>query len=128
MSDKIIRKFATGSGIGAGIGMVISSIIIIMIAAVLAVANIPAMLIAPSTVFAIAVGSFCGGFASSRICGEKGMISGMISGIIFFLFLLATGGIIGIGDFGTGMIIKAIMVTCAGSLGGIIGVNYIKRK
>ena len=108
--------------------MLVSAVIIIIIAAILAAANVPAMLIAPSTVFATAFGAFSGGFVSSRICGEKGIVSGAISGIIFFAVIWATGGIMGIGDFGTGMIIKAIMVIGTASFGGIIGVNYIKRK
>ena len=128
MSDKIIRKIAVGSGIGAGTGMLFSSIIIILIAAVLAMANVPAMLIAPSTVLATAIGAFFGGFISAKICGEKGIICGAVSGVIFFMVLWIAGGIMGTGDFGTGMIIKALMIIGCGSFGGIIGVNYIGRK
>ena len=56
MSGKILKKIALSTGIGTGIGMLFSSFLIIIMALVLAVGDIPAMLISPATVFAVATG------------------------------------------------------------------------
>lgn len=128
MSGKTIKKIAVGSSIGAAIGLFSSAILIFMMAAVLAVGDIPATLISPATVAVLAFGGFCGGFCGAKLSGEKGLLCGAFSGIIFFLIVLICGGIAGNAAFGTGMFIKTAMIIIASSLGGIIGVNYIKRK
>ena len=128
MSDKNAKKIAISTAIGAGIGMLASAMLIFMMAAVLAVGNIPAMMISPVTVILLAFGGFCGGFAGAKLSGEKGLLCGAISGAAFFLITWAAGGIAGNGGFGTAALIKAVMIIIASSLGGIIGVNYIKRK
>ena len=128
MSGKVLKKMALSTGIGTGIGMLFSSLIIIIMALVLAVGDIPAMLIAPATVFAVTVGGFIGGFVSAKLCGEKGLICGTISGVIFVLLLWVFGTIFGSKEPGVGIAIKIILMILAGSFGGIIGVNYIKRK
>ena len=128
MSGKIFKKIALSTGIGTGIGMIFSSLTIVIMALVLSVGDIPAMLIAPATVFAVAVGGFIGGFVSAKLCGEKGLLCGLISGVIFVLFLWIFGTIFGSGEPGIGIAIKILLLILAGSFGGIIGVNYIKRK
>lgn len=128
MSEKSLEKFALSTAIGAGIGMIAAAMLIFLMAAALTIGDIPAMLISPATVVMLAFGGFCGGFAGARLSGEKGLLCGAVSGVIFFLAAWAAGGIFGVSGFGTAAIIKAAMIIIASSLGGIIGVNYIKRK
>ncbi|MBQ7874257.1 MAG: TIGR04086 family membrane protein [Oscillospiraceae bacterium] len=128
MSEKNLKKFAVCTAIGSGIGIISASILIFLMAAALAVGDIPALLISPATVIMLAFGGFCGGFAGAKLSGEKGLLCGVLSGIVFFLIAWAAGGFFGTGGFGTAAIIKAAMIIIASSLGGIIGVNYIKRK
>ncbi len=128
MSGKTANKIAFSTAIGAGIGIISTAILIFMMAAVLAVGNIPAMLISPATVAMLAFGAFCGGFCGAKLSGEKGLLCGALSGIIFFLIIWISGTLFENFSFGTGMIIKALMIIIASSFGGIIGVNYIKRK
>ena len=128
MSEKSLKKLAVSTAIGAGIGMIASSMLIFLMAAALAIGDIPAMLISPAAVIMLAFGGFCGGFSGARLSGEMGFLCGAISGLIFFLAAWVAGGIFETGGFGTAAIIKAVMIIIASSLGGIIGVNYIKRK
>ncbi len=128
MSEKSLEKFALSTAIGAGIGMIAAAMLIFLMAAALTIGDIPAMLISPATVVMLAFGGFCGGFAGARLSGEKGLLCGAVSGVIFFLAAWAAGGIFGVSGFGTAAVIKAAMIIIASSLGGIIGVNYIKRK
>ncbi len=127
MSEKSLKKLAVSSSVGAGIGIAVSSVLIIALAAVLAIGNIPAMLISPLTSVILAMGAFCGGFLGAKLSGENGLFCGAISGIIFFLVAWALGGVFEIAGFGISAVIKSAMLIISGAFGGIIGVNYIKR-
>ena len=127
MSQKFFKKFLISVFLGAGIGMLSSAILIFMFAAALSVGDVPAMLFSPITVIILAFGGFAGGFASSRISGEKGIICGAFSGIIYFSVIWLFGTLFENLGSGTVAFIKATMIIISGALGGIIGVNYIKR-
>jgi putative membrane protein (TIGR04086 family) len=85
-------------------------------------------MISPMISAVIIFGGFCGGFSGARISGEKGIVCGMLSGVIIFAAVWIIGGILSVGGFGISAITKALMIILSGSIGGIIGVNYIKRK
>ena len=128
MPQNFLKKFVVGTAIGTGIGVISSSFLIFLMAAALTVGNIPAMLISPVTVVFLAFGGFCGGFASAKLCGEKGFFCGAASGILFFIIAWVFGAVFENSGFGTAAVIKLVMIATAGSLGGIIGVNYIGKK
>ena len=128
MSKKSFNKMFLSTGIGTGFGMLFFSVLVFIMASILAIGNIPAAIISPITVIFLAIGSFSGGFISAKIYGEKGILCGTISGIIFFIFILIFGALFKESGFGTQAITKAVMVIVASALGGITGVNYIKRK
>ncbi|MBR2040759.1 MAG: TIGR04086 family membrane protein [Oscillospiraceae bacterium] len=128
MTGKQVKKIAISASVGSGIGILIAALFIFAMAAVLAIGDIPAMLISPATVVILAFGGFCGGFCSAGFSHEKGLFCGAFSGIIFFGIIWIFGGLSGTGAFGIGAAIKAAMIFISSSLGGIIGVNYIKRK
>ena len=127
MSQKIIKKIVLSTAAGTGIGMISSAVLIFLMAAALTAADVPAMLISPVTVIFLAFGGFCGGFASAKFSGEKGLVCGLISGLIFFVLIWIFGTFFEKSGFGISAAIKALMIAAAGSLGGIFGVNY-KRK
>ena len=127
MSKKNVGKILLSSGIGTGIGILSASILIFLMAAALTIGDIPAMLISPLTVVLLALGSFFGGFSSAKLSEEKGLLCGAISGLLFFIITWFFGAVFE--NFGVGMAaaIKALMIVISASLGGIIGVNYIKK-
>lgn len=127
MSQKLIKKIAVSAAIGTGIGMFSTSVLIFLMAAAITLADVPAMLISPITVIFLAFGSLCGGFASAKLSGEKGLLCGCLSGILFFVFLWIFGTFFEEPGFGVSAIIKLMMIIISGSFGGILGVNY-KRK
>lgn len=128
MSQKNFRKLAASVFIGAGIGILSSAILIFLMASALVIGDVPAFLLSPVTVVILAFGGFAGGFASARLFGERGFICGAFSGAVFFIIAWAAGAFFENAGFGTAAIIKAAMMIISGSLGGIIGINYIKRK
>ena len=128
MPQNFLKKITVSAAIGAGVGMISTAMLIFLMAAALTVGDVPAMLISPVTVFLLAFGNFCGGFAAAKICGEKGFFCGALSGILFFIIAWIFGAVFEYSGFGISAFIKLIMVVIASSFGGIIGVNYIKRK
>jgi putative membrane protein (TIGR04086 family) len=128
MPQNFLKKFAVSTAIGTGVGMLSVAILIFLMAAALTIGDVPAMIISPVTVFFLAFGSFFGGFASAKLCGEKGFVCGALSGILFFIIVWIFGVFLENSGFGTAAIIKFVMMVVAGALGGIIGVNYIRRK
>ena len=128
MPQNILKKLILSTAVGTGIGIIAFAVLIFLMSAALTVGNIPATLISPITVFFLAFGSFCGGFASAKICGEKGFFCGAISGALFFLIAWICGAVLENSGLGISAAIKSLMMIIASSFGGIIGVNYIKRK
>ncbi len=128
MPQNFLKKLTASAAIGTGVGMFSAAMLIFLMAAALTVGDIPATLISPVTVFFLAFGSFCGGFAAAKICGEKGFLCGAVSGILFFVIAWIFGAVFEYSGFGISAIIKLAMMVIASSLGGIIGVNYIRRK
>ena len=128
MSEKNIKRYVLSSAIGAGIGMISASALIFMLAGVFGAVNIPSAVIPPMISAVLIFGGFCGGFSGARISGEKGILCGMLSGVIIFTAVWIIGGILSIGGFGIAAITKALMIALSGSIGGIIGVNYNKRR
>ena len=92
MPQNFIKKFTLSTTIGTGIGMISSSVLIFLMAAALTVGDVPAMLISPITVIFLAFGGFCGGVASAKLCGEKGIFCGILSGTLFFVVAWIFGG------------------------------------
>ena len=127
MPQNFFKKFTLSTTIGTGIGMISSSILIFLMAAALTVGDVPAMLISPITVIFLAFGGFCGGVASAKLCGEKGIFCGILSGTLFFVVAWIFGAVFENSGFGTAAIIKFVMIAVAGALGGIVGVNYGRK-
>lgn len=123
MSETNAVKIIVSSAIGAGIGTLFAAAAILAMAAVLAIGNIPAVLIMPLATAALAIGGLSAGVFAAKIGKSRGILCGSIAGIIMFLLVWACGGIIGEGEFGASAAVKAGIITLAGALGGIIGVN-----
>ena len=123
MSETNGARLLISSAIGAGIGVLCAAVLIFVMAAVLAVGNIPAVLIMPLATAALAIGGFTSGTAASKLSKSRGMACGAIAGTLFFLLVWASGGIIGEAAFGAVTAIKAGIMILAAALGGIIGVN-----
>ena len=128
MPQNFLRKFVLSTVIGTGIGILSSAVLIFLMAAAITAIDFPVAMLSPVTVFFLAFGGFFGGFASAKIFGEKGIFCGFISGLLFFIVAWLSGVVFETSGFGTAVIFKFTMIAVAGSLGGIIGVNYIKRK
>ena len=84
MSEKNIKRYVISSAIGAGIGMLSASVLIFMLAGVFGAVSVPSVMISPIISAVIIFGGFCGGFSGAKISGEKGIVCGMLSGVMIF--------------------------------------------
>ncbi|MBQ4064872.1 MAG: TIGR04086 family membrane protein [Clostridia bacterium] len=78
------------------------------------------------------LGGFAAGFAASRFHREQGLLTGLLSGSVYALFLMI-GAALG-GNFRFfGVLLLCLAVAAAGAVGGILGLpgeksNTAKRK
>lgn len=78
---------------------------------------------------AIALGSFFGGFISSKKLGKNGLVIGAICGAIIFLLFTLVGMAAFTSAPGASTLIRLLIFITSGAIGGIIGVgNTDKRK
>lgn len=123
MSGRNTAKIMISSAIGAGIGILFAAAATLAMAAVLAIGNIPAVLIMPLATAALAVGGLSAGISAAKIGKSRGILCGSAAGDILFLVVWACGGIIGEGSLGASTAIKAGVIILFGAIGGIVGVN-----
>lgn len=122
MSDLNVKKLMISSAIGTGIGAICSSVMLFLMAAILAIGNIPPALILPMAMATLAIGAFASGIIAAKLGKSKGIICGAVSGIIFFVLVWIRSAIVG-STFGIELIIKAVIIILSSALGGIIGIN-----
>ncbi len=116
-------KIVKSASIGTALGTFISAIVLFVLAAVLSIGQLSPVVVGPMALAAQIIGGFVGGFFSGMTAGKKGFLCGLLSGILFFAMIWICGGIFGAANFGWEALIKAAIISAAGVLGGIIGVN-----
>ena len=85
--------------------------------------NIAHTVVEPLVLIFAGIGAFVGGYISSRISGEKGMMYGLTCGFLMFV-LFFIGGLIAAGESITMVtLIRFLLMLLTGSVGGIVGVN-----
>lgn len=107
---------------------IISMILLLIFSFIMTVRDLPQAAIAPVACVSIGFGAFFGGFITARMKGSKGLLLGAISGFAFFVILWLIGLIMGESAVGVLMIIKILISLGVGSIGGIAGVNFRRRK
>ena len=120
--------FLRSAGIGAGIGIVTTILLLILLSAVMLLRDIPHAMIEPLAVSAAAIGSMIGGFAASKLLGEKGLAAGLCSGIVVFFPIVFYSLFTGSFGFGSSALLKLATILLAASSGGVMGVNTGRKR
>jgi putative membrane protein (TIGR04086 family) len=120
--------FLRSAGIGAGIGIVTTILILVLLSAVMLLRDIPHAMIEPLAVSAAAVGGMIGGFAASKLLGEKGLAAGFCSGIVIFFPITIYSFFTGSFGFGSSALLKLATILIAASSGGVMGVNTGRKR
>lgn len=113
-------------------GTVSGTVLILVLFALFAVAitkfSISAGILSLLVVIAGGLGAFLAGYIASRAIGRKGLVIGLVSGVIFVV-ILAISSLASAGNFGGGQsLTKFIVILAAAALGGVLGVNSKKSR
>lgn len=115
--------------LGAGLvgGVVVSLLALLLIAAVYTVKDLPQSSALPLSCAAYGLGALFGGFLAAKKTGARGLISGALTGLVFFAALFLIGAVMRVVGNGGLAFLKLLLSVVCGSLGGVFGVNSGKR-
>lgn len=111
-------------GIGVGVSTIITIFSIFIFALILSYTNISEKMIESGLVVISSVSILIGSFFAIKKIREKGLVYGVILGVVYMLIIYIISSII-TGNFslGLGSIIMILLGILSGAIGGIIGVN-----
>lgn len=113
----------------AALGLAITAIVLVLFSLGLSLWDVPQGLIVPLSLVAMAIGVFAGGFLAAVKLRKKGLLTGCLTGALFYLVLtvvsLALNGL----QLDSSQFVKLALALLAGSVGGAVGMNRLgKRK
>ena len=116
---KIVRPLLWG----ALAGVLSCLLLLLLMAAVLAVGDVPKTAVTPLAVSAAVVGAGVGGFVTARLRGENGLLFGALCGLLLFVLVMAVGFSLLQQIRGGYALLKLALMLAAGAIGGVLGVN-----
>ena len=118
-----VRKWVTPMLFGTAIGLLGTAVVLMIFALVLTLQDIPQGIILPLAIGAMGVGTFLGGYVSARIVGQKGLLCGFLTGLLYYLVL--TGISLAIMHFSldASQAVKMGVALAAACVGGVLGIN-----
>ena len=115
--------------IGASTGAVFMVLLLMLLSGILLAAKtLPYSLLSPLVLVVCGVSSFFAGYICIRIAGIRGMLYGILSGLLLFAVVFVVG-IIAVNEpvsFET--LVKGLLMALCGAIGSIIGVNRRRRR
>ncbi len=125
IENRLIKSVLIGLGIGTLSTLVLTSIfaLIITVSPVsLKISGLIATLI-------LVISGFAGGFFASMINKEKGLVTGAVTGFVYYICIVVLSLAILGSAVTSSLIIKLIVICISAALGGIFGVNRgVKNK
>lgn len=82
----------------------------------------------PLSCIAYGIGALFGGFLTAKKLGTRGLASGALTGLIFFVALYIIGAVMHMLGNGGLAFIKLFLSLLCGAVGGIIGVNNSHKR
>lgn len=115
--------------IGASAGAILLCLLFMLLSGILVAAKtLPQNLLSPLVLFACGLSSFFAGYVCIRIARMRGMLYGILSGLLLFAVVFAVG-IIAINEpISFEALVKGLLMSLCGAIGGIIGVNKRKKR
>lgn len=122
--NTLIKYLTAGLAVSAAVCM----IFIMLAALVLCMIDASDSIMLIVSLLAVCSGAFTGGFFTSKLRGEKGLISGALCGFMFFIILMVVSMLVNGNSVSVLTLIKlALCLLCSGT-GGVVGVNFKRRK
>lgn len=114
--------------VGTAAGMLGASQVLVLFSLLLSLRDIPQMAIGPMASAAVGLGALLGGFVSAKLLGERGLLAGFFSGLLFFVLLMAAGLLLFGGELGPVAFVRFLIAVVCASLGGFWGVRSKGRR
>lgn len=108
---------------GALAGVLVCVVLLALMAAVLSTGGVPKTAATTLAIAAAVVGAAVGGFLAARLRGKNGWLFGALCGFILFLLTMAVGFSLLQQIRGGTALLKMVLMSVAGAVGGMFGVN-----
>ncbi len=108
---------------GTAVGIIACVAVLMLMAALVQTVDVPRAAVVPLAITAGAVGAFAAGLTAALVSRRRGMVLGALCGLTLFLLVLLAGFARYTGVSGGMSLLKAAVLTVAGALGGVLGVN-----
>ena len=110
---------------GLGYAYIITLAILLIYNMLLTFTSVSGSTIAMATSFITTISAAFGGFYASKHIKEKGLVYGLIVGVLYIVCLML---IVYLAqdkfEFGADVLYKGLLTSLAGGIGGVIGVNF----
>ena len=120
LTRQILRSVAIGAAVGAVATVVVLSI--------MAAGVFPSRAVKLLAIAAAVFGALIGGLISARMAGVKGLLYGLGAALLLFALTALVGFSLFAEARGLHLALKAVLMSVAGAVGGIIGVNLRRRR
>lgn len=113
--------------IGVAAGVAAGSLLLAAAAAVMASVQVPMAAVTPIALAITVLASLIGGFTAARLLREQGLLIGAASGLLIFLVIAIAGFGFSVPISGVQVFLKLALTVGGGALGGIAGVNLLRK-
>lgn len=127
-ADRGVPRFAAHVLAGATSGLAAAFILFGLIAAVCCKVDIPPHLLLPISTVAVSLAMLPAGLVFSALRGEKGMLYGLLMGMLFFVVLWVAALVQGQSEFTSLSAVKGVAMMSAGAIGGYLGIALRERN
>lgn len=113
--------------LGLCVGVLCTTLLLLLMALLIRSVDVPRGAVTPLAVTAAGVGAFAAGLTAALAARRNGLVLGAVCGLVLFLIILLAGNLRFDGVDGSFAVTKAAVLTVAGAIGGVLGVNRRRR-
>ncbi len=124
----VVTKNIIGIGMSSLIGLIIVIILTLFVSAIISKAAVMSNTLSAYFIGCVMIGGIIAGFIASKMCGFKGIISGVVSSIPYGFGITVLMLIFSHGRLSPKTIILYIGILVCTAVGGIISANTKRRK
>ena len=129
VDDGGIISFLTGFFKGVLIAVLVTVVVFLISAVLLSYTSLPEESIPVISTSVKLIGALVAGFVPAKKSGNRGIITGAISGLLYILIIWLIASITSSGAvFGVSFFTTAALCVVSGALGGIFGVNLRPKE
>ena len=129
VDDGGVLSFFTGFIRGLLFALLFTVVVFLVSAILLSYTSLPEDAIPVISTATKLIGACVSGFVPARRSGNRGIITGAVSGLLYILIIVITAALTTQEQFfGMNVLITALLCVLSGALGGIFGVNLRPKQ